>query len=177
MQGKSIAVMISFRDFRDIEYFVPRAIFLAAGARVVTVSSQKGRAIGADGGDIRVDMLLEDMEPADFDAVVFIGGPGALKDLDNERSYEIARRTAKLGKVLGAICISPVILAKAGVLEGKKAAVWSGPLQKEPVRILKGRGAVYEEKPVVRDGKIVTGNGPGAARAFALSLIEVLTGD
>ena len=75
---------------------------------------------------------------------------------------------------MGAICISPALLAKAGVLEGKKATVWSRPLNKEPINILKRNGAIYEAKAVVVDGKIVTGNGPEAAEEWAEALIEVL---
>jgi len=177
LENKKIAMVIAFRDFRDIEYFIPRDVLAGAGAKIVTVSSQKGQALGADGGEVNVNLTLEELNPGDFDAVVFIGGPGALKHLDNEKSYEIVRKTIKAGKVLGAICISPVILAKAGVLDGKRATVWSAPLQKESIRILEENKAIYQDKAVVVDGKIVTGNGPGAAREFALSVIRLLTGE
>jgi len=174
LENKKIAILIAFRDFRDVEYFIPRDVLRGAGAQILTVSSQKGQAIGADGGEVNVNLTLEELNPADFDAVVFIGGAGALKYLDNEKSYEIARKTIEADKVLGAICISPVILAKAGVLEGKKATIWSAPLQKETIRTLKENGAIYEEKSVVVDGKIITGNGPGAAKEWAQAIIEVL---
>ena len=174
LENKKIAILIAFRDFRDVEYFIPRDVLRGAGAQILTVSSQKGQAIGADGGEVNVNLTLEELSPADFDAVVFIGGAGALKYLDNEKSYEIARKTIEADKVLGAICISPVILAKAGVLEGKKATIWSAPLQKETIRTLKENGAIYEEKSVVVDGKIITGNGPGAAKEWAQAIIEVL---
>jgi protease I len=176
LQGKKVAMIIAFRDFRDVEYFVPKEILEKAGAKIVTVSTKMGTAIGADGGDTEVNLLLSNLNVADFDAVVFIGGPGALDYLDNENSYKVARETIEKNKILGSICISPVILAKAGVLSGKRATVWSSPLDRSPVKILKENGAIYEDKDVVQDGKIITANGPAAAEEFGQKLVEVLTG-
>jgi protease I len=173
---KKVAMIIAFRDFRDAEYFVPKEILEKAGAKITTVSTKLGTAIGADGGDTKVDLLLENLNPADFDAIVFIGGPGALDYLDNENSYKVVRETITQNKILGSICISPVILAKAGVLKGKRATVWSSPLDRSPVKILKENGAIYEDKDVVQDGKIITANGPGAAEEFGQKLVEALTG-
>lgn len=174
MMGKKIAMIIAFRDFRDEEYFIPKAILKKAGAEITTVSNKPGTAVGANGGDIEVNLLLEDLNPADFDAVVFIGGSGCLKNLDNEKSYRIIRETVSQNKVLASICISPVILAKAGVLEGKKATVWSSVMDKSSVKILKDKGAIFQSDSVVIEGKIVTANGPNAAKEFAEAIINLL---
>jgi len=175
LEGKKIAMIIAFRDFRDTEYFLPKEILEKAGTKITTVSTKTGIAIGADGGDTQIDLLVENLNPADFDAIVFIGGPGALDYLDNENSYRVLRETVEKDKILGSICISPVILAKAGVLSGKRATVWSSPLDRSPVKILKENGAIYEDKDVVVDGKIVTANGPDAAEEFGQKLVEGLT--
>lgn len=172
--AKKIAIIIAWRDFRDEEYFIPKNIFTRAGIKIFTISTEKGIAIGAYGGEAKVDILLDDLAVSDFDAVVFIGGSGALKYLDNDKSYEIARQIIKADKILGAICISPVILAKSGVLAGKKATVWSSPLDRAPVKILKEEEAIYEDKSVVVDGKIITGKGPIVAKQFAETLTEML---
>jgi len=174
LKEKSIVMIIAFRDFRDAEYFVPKEILEEAGAEVKTVSNQKGIAIGADGGEVEVDLLINELNPAEFDGVVFIGGPGAIQYLDNENSYKVAQETVSQNKILASICVSPVILAKAGVLSGKRATVWSSPLDRSPVRILEENEAIYQEKSVVVDGKIVTANGPAAAEEFAKAIITAL---
>ncbi len=174
LTGKQIAIVVSFKDFRDEEYFVPREILTAAGVEIKTVSTQEGTAVGADGGEVEIDLLLGDLNPADFDGIIFIGGPGCLKCLDNEDSYRVAKETLSQDKLIASICISPVILAKAGVLEGKRATVWSSSMDKEPVRILKNYGAVYQDAPIVIDGKIITGNGPAAAEEFGMKVVEIL---
>ena len=187
-----VVIIIAHRNFRDEEYFVPKEILEGAGAEVKTASNQMGRALGADGGEAKVNLLISEIDMADFDdlqrksshnsiqsisffdAVVFIGGPGCLENLDNENSYKVTKETVSQGKVLASICISPIILAKAGVLAGKKATVWSSPMDKSPVKILRENGAVYQDELVVVDGKIITGNGPTAAKKFGEAIIEAL---
>ncbi len=176
LEGKSIVMVIAFKNFRDEEYFVPRQILYVAGADVKTASTQKGLASGAEGGQVQVDLLINEINPADFDAVVFIGGPGTLEYLDNENSYKLIKDTVSEGKLLAGICIAPTILAKAGALEGKKATVYSTPMDKSAIKILEDNGAIYEEKFVVADGRIITGSGPEAAEEFAMKVVEVLTG-
>lgn len=175
LENKKVAIILAFKDFRDAEYFVPKEILERAGAKITPVSTKKGKAIGADGGEVDIYLTLEELSPADFDGIIFIGGPGTLKELDNEKSYDIAKETVAKNKVLGSICISPVILAKAGILKGKKATVWSSVLDRGPVKILKENGASYLPEEVVIDGKIITGNGPDAAEEFGLKLSGVLT--
>ena len=174
LQNKKIALVIAFRDFRDVEYFTPRDILAEAGAEIVTVSSEKGLALGADGGEAEVDLTASQTKTEDFEAVVFVGGPGMVKNLDNQDFQRIARECVSLGKVVGAICIAPVLLAKAGILQGKKATVWSGPLDKSAIKILKESGAEYSEENVVVDDKIVTASGPQAASEFGRALIRAL---
>ena len=175
LADKKIVMIIAYRDFRDEEYFVPKEILEGAGAEVKTASNQMGRALGADGGEVEIDLLVKDLNPAEFDVVVFIGGPGCLGNLDNENSYQVAKETVSQNKILASICISPIILAKAGVLKGKKATVWSSPMDRSPVKILEENGAIYQDELVVVDGKIITGNGPGAAEEFGEAIIRVLT--
>lgn len=63
---------------------------------------------------------------------------------------------------MSAICLAPVTLANAGLLEGKRATVY--PSAKS---FLKWKGATYTGNPVEVDGNIVTANGPEVAEEFA----------
>ena len=171
---KKAAIIVASRDFQDEECFLPKEILENEGVEVKIISNQEGLALGTEGGEVKVDILLENLNPSDFDGIIFVGGPGCLKHLDNESSYKIAREAVKQGKVLAAICISPVILAKAGVLKGKKATVWSLPLDKKPVRILKDKGAFYQERGVVVDGRIITADGPQSAKELGRAVVGLL---
>jgi len=169
-----IAIVVAFRNFRDEEYFIPRDVFLNSGFEIATVSSEKGTAIGGSGGEAEVDVSFDDFDVSQFEAIVFVGGPGVYKYIDDQDVWQIAQDTAEQGKILAAICIAPVILAKAGVLQGKKATVWSSVMDKKPVHILEENGAEYQDKPVVQDGKIITANGPSAAEEFGEAIIQAL---
>lgn len=175
LQNKKIALIIAFRDFRDEEYFIPKQILEKAGAEIITCSISLGKAIGKLGGETEVNILIEDLKVADYDTILFIGGPGAFKYLENETCHQIAREIIEEDKVLGAICVAPVILAKAGVLKGKKATVWSSAMDKSAVKILEDSGAVYQSDSVVTDGKIITATGPSAAEEFAETVIEIVS--
>ncbi len=122
-------------------------------------------------------MTADEFKIENFDAAVFIGGPGMGKNLDNQSFQKIAQDVFRAGKVLAAICIAPALLAKAGVLAGKKATVWSAPLDKSAIKILKEGGAQYLAEDVVVDGKIITAPGPLAAKKFGEKIVEVLTRD
>lgn len=169
-----IALIIAPRDFQDEEYFIPKEVLKKAGVEVRTASTKLETAIGKFGGEAEVDILLDDLRVADYDAVLFIGGPGAPKYLDNETSYQIAKDAVFQNKILGAICIAPIILAESGVLLGKKATVWSSLLDKSAVKILKENGAEYQDQKVVVDGKIVTANGPLVAKEFGEVVVSLL---
>lgn len=173
--NKNMAIVlyvIAREGFRDEEYFIPREVFIAAGHTVVTASNGNAGEIaeGSRGGSARVDSALADARAVAYDAVVFAGGPGALKNLDNEESYRLIRETVSAHKLLGAICVAPVILAHAGVLEGKKATAWGSPSDKNSIAVLKNSNAEYVDAPVVEDGAVITANGPKAARAFGEAL-------
>jgi protease I len=171
---KKIVMVVAFKDFRDEEYFIPKSIFEKAGAEVITASNKKGEALGADGGQASIDYLIQDLDLSRYQAVIFVGGPGCLANLDNDDSYKLAKETVVQHKLLGAICVSPVILARAGILKNKKATVWSSDMDKSAVEILRENGAQYLPDDVVHDGLIVTSNGPEAAEKFANALVEEL---
>ncbi len=173
-ERKKIIMIVAFRDFRDEEYFIPKQNFEAVGFEIKTASNKKGIAFGSEGGEADIDLLVEEINLNDFDAVIFSGGSGCLKNLDNEISYNLIKEVIRQSKILASICISPVILARAGVLRGKKATVWSSNMDKSAVKILKDSGANYQKKAVVVDDKIITAAGPFAAKEFAKAIIQKL---
>ena len=174
-KNKKIAMIIAFQDFRDEEYFISKNIFSGEGLEVKTVSSKKGKAVGSYGGVTEVDLTLEDLKVSDFDGIIFVGGSGAAQYIPDEKCHQIAQEAVSQDKILGAICIAPAILARAGVLKGKKATVWRSTLDKSAVKILEEEGAEYQSEPIVIDGKIITADGPQSARKFGEAIVRALT--
>lgn len=170
--NKKILMVIAFKDFRDEEYFVPKEILEKNGFIVETVSNKKGLAIGADGGEVEILKTVKEINPSDYKGVVFIGGPGMAKELDNEDFQKLAQVFYKENKLVSAICIAPALLAKAKILENKEATVWSSPLDKSAIQILKENSAIFKDELVVIDKNIITANGPKAATLFGEKIID-----
>lgn len=171
-----ILFIIAKQGFRDKEYFIPKEILENAGYVAKTASNANAgeEAIGADNGKAKIDLNINDAKADNFNAIVFIGGPGALENLDNEQSYRIANETISQNKLLAAICVSPAILAKAGVLRNKKATVWSSVFNKSGIETLKNNGAEFVDKNVVQDNNIITANGPLAAKEFGEKIADMI---
>ena len=169
-----VSIIIASKDFRDEEYFITKEI-LESKEIIVKTFSDKKEAIGKFGGEAKVDNLIENLKVNDFDAIVFVGGSGAIELLDNDVSYNICTSSIEEKKILAAICISPVILAKSGVLKNKKATVWSSSLDKSAIKILKDNGVLYEKGPVIVDQNIITGENAESVEEFSNALIKSLT--
>jgi protease I len=166
---KTILMIVADKNFRDEELFQPKEMFEKAGFTVKVASGTSGEAKGMLGGTVKTDLSLSSVVPGEYAAIVFVGGGGAAQYFDDPVAHKIAQETAKSDKILAAICIAPVILAKAGVLKGKKATVWSTAGTE-----LQTYGAKYTGERVVRDGNIITGNGPFSALPFAQEIINAL---
>lgn len=166
---KKIAMFIAFHGFRDEEYTEPKKILETAGHKVVTVSTAKGEARGKFRVTAQVDKTVDEINAADYDALTLVGGPGALEYLDTPKVYAVFKKAMELGKLVGAICISPVILARAGLLKGKKAACWpDGGAEVEK------SGGKYTGAEVEIDGKLITASGPLPAKKYGQALTEAL---
>lgn len=167
--GKTVVMIISPQNFRDEELFDTKKALEGAGATVTVASTSLDEATGMLDGTATPDILVKDIKVADFDAVIFVGGGGASVYWDDPAAHAIAKETVTSGKILGAICIAPVTLAKAGVLKDKNATVWKSEKSK-----LEDAGATYTGAAVEVDGKIITANGPKAAKQFGRAIAEAL---
>ena len=171
---KKALLIIANRDFRDEEYFIPKQILEDNGIKTKTASNEKGTAIGRFGGEAEIDLSLSEVNVNDFDAIVFVGGSGATELLDNEISYNLAKEASK-SKILAAICIAPVILANAGVLDKRKCTVWSSDVDKSAVKIIKQKGGEYIKNGIIIDQNIITGENADFAELFGKAILKALT--
>ncbi|MDO9541113.1 MAG: DJ-1/PfpI family protein [Kiritimatiellia bacterium] len=169
LSEKKALMIIAAEGFQDEEFAQPYNLLTRLGATVKLACSRKGTAKGVFGRQIKPDVIIGECKADDYDAIVFIGGPGATEYFNNADAHALARDAVSKGKVLGAICIAPVILANAGVLKGKKATVFPSEQNQ-----LASQGAQLVQQNVVVDGRIVTAVGPRAALEFAESLVRLM---
>src|SRR4030042_1829030 len=108
LEGDRVVMVIAHSDFRDEELLKPKALLERAGARVTVASSSLEPATGTLGAEVTPDLLLKDVDAGEYEAVVFIGGPGAKEYWDNGTAHALARAGVEQGKVVAAICTAPV---------------------------------------------------------------------
>ncbi|MFQ6105498.1 MAG: DJ-1/PfpI family protein, partial [Candidatus Hydrothermarchaeaceae archaeon] len=159
---KKVLMVVASQRFRDEELLEPKRVLEERGAKVVIASSSLEPATGMLGAQVSPEVLLGDAKAEDYDAVIFIGGGGAQEYWNDPIAHGLARETVDKNKVLAAICIAPVTLANAGLLAGKKVAVFSSEEDK-----VESKGAICAGGDVEVDGNIITGEGPQAAEKFA----------
>lgn len=169
--GKKVVMVIARKDFQDDELFEPKRIIEQAGGKVTVASSSLNEAKGMLGKTCKPDILVKNVNAEEFDAVIFVGGTGASEYWNDSKAIAIAKSAAEKKKLLCAICIAPVTLANAGVLNGKKATVWEGEADK-----LKAKEAKYTGAAVEVDGNLITANGPESAAKFGAAIVRALGG-
>lgn len=172
LSGKRVLMVIAPNQFRDEELIEPRKIFLAEGAEVHIAACQNGEAKGMLGASIKPDLLVSDAKADDYDALVVVGGMGSPTYLwGDDQLHELLQKLESSNKVVAAICLSGAVLANAGLLRGKRATVYATP---DSVKALEAGGAQYVHEPVVRDGRVITADGPDAAKDFGLEIAKAI---
>ena len=169
IMAKKALIIVAPVNFRDEECLEPKKILENEKINVTVASKGTKTAKGSMGASLPVDIDISEVDVSEYDAVIFIGGPGATVYFNNSAAMKIARDAVVQGKVLAAICIAPSILANAGVLEGIEATAF--PSEKGN---LIAKGANYTGKDLSVDGNIITANGPAAARKFGTAIADAL---
>jgi len=141
------------------------------GARVQFVASKAG-PVRTDNGFLGVIAEKSLDEVAEPDIVLVPGGPGEVAARAGEQLLEWLRRAHQTTTWTTSVCTGSLILAAAGLLDGKRAT--SHWLALDALREL---GAQAVCKRVVFDGKIVTGAGVSAGIDMALTLVAQIAGE
>ena len=169
---KKIIFIIPPKDFRDAELLEPKQILEQAGISITIASKTAGTIVGADGAEVTASLKTDEVNPTDYDAIAFIGGPGMVDFVDDEQFIDLANQFNFAKKIVAAICVAPMILANAGLLIGKKATATSW--NSVPTDLV-NKGAIWSNDFVVSDDKFITANGPKAALEFGQVLLKKLT--
>lgn len=164
-----VLMVIANSNFRDEELFHTKEEIERRGHETVIASNSLSEATGVLEGKIKPSILVKDVSFGEYDAIVFVGGAGSALYFNNPAALTLAREFFNNGRIISAICIAPSILANAGLLKGKKVTCYVS--EKEN---LEAKGAIYTGNDVEVDGKIITANGPKAAREFGRKIAERL---
>lgn len=166
-------VAVFFADgFEEIEAITAVDIIRRSEIEVETISINESNSVkGAHGVIVNTDSVISETGSfEEYDAIVIPGGlPGATNLRDSDKVIEAVRTGFKNEKLVSAICAGPIVLHKAGVLDGKNVTNYPG-FEDEL------SGANPTGKGVEKDSNVITGKGPAYAMDFALEIVEYLAG-
>jgi len=150
--------------FEEIEAVAVIDILRRANIKVDIVGIDDEIVSGRNGIKILCDKIITDVKPEDYDGIVLPGGNPGYKNLENNQQViNFIKAFESRGKLIAAICASPTILEKIGVLEGKKATCYPA---------MKDRLKNFVDERVVVDKNVITSQGPGTAIEFALEIVK-----
>lgn len=169
LADKRVLIVVPPRDFDGHEYETTRKVLLAKGLNVTVACTTAGPRAGTSGIIANAQKALKDCKSYDYDAVVFIGGPGA-KEMQNDKDVRKFAEDVKY-KVVGAFSAAVGVLAASEVVKDKR--VTGDRTAAESVRRAHG---TYTGQPLQTDGKLVTALDGRYAVHLSNALIEALKG-
>ena len=168
-------LMIATDGFENDELFGPRQALIDAGAKVTLASIKTDPIQGEKGGEkadkITPDLVLDDVDSEEFDALVIPGGVGNPDKMRmQERAVQIVEEFMDDDKIVAAICHGPWLLVEADVVDGRTVTSWPS------IRTdLENAGADVVDQEVAIDGKLITSRKPDDIPAFNQAIIAALT--
>ena len=172
IKGRRIAVLAT-DGVEQVELIEPARALRDAGAQVDVVSPKPGKIQGMNhdkpADSIAVDVVLEDAQASDYDALVLPGGvanPDALRT--SRAAVKFVEAFVAADKPIAAICHGPWTLINAGGVRGKQMTSWPS-LQQD---LINAR-AEWTDQPVVTDHNLVTSRKPDDLPQFNKAMIEM----
>ena len=140
------------------------------GVRVFTLARSDGVVTCAKGLRVLPDETWETAPP--LDVLVYPGGRGTRAELKDEAVLEWVRGLAGQGAVVASVCTGSLVLAAAGLLDGRPATThW------QSLELLPTLGRDIEVRPgdrFVDTGEVITAAGVSAGIDMALHLVARL---
>jgi protease I len=166
-----ILFIIAQNSFRDEELEKPKQILENSGYDVDVASITTEHAIGMMGAVVKPDLAVKDANISDYALIVVVGGTGAPQLANHPEVLNLLKQAKASNKKLAAICLGPMVLTKAGVLQGKQVTIFNTP---ESLAALEQGGATFVDQKIVVDTGLVTANGPAASVEFGNELVNLL---
>ncbi len=173
LEGKKIAMLVGPK-FEDLEFWVPLMRMQEEGASVTVVGVQRKVTYHSKSGGLSAmsDVAAEDVEAANFDAVLIPGGWAPDKIRRYDAVKKLVRDAYEQGKIIGSICHAGLVLISAGIVKGHRATGSKGIKDD-----LQNAGARWVDESAFRDGNIVWGRVvadiPNYCRELVAALAEI----
>jgi protease I len=174
LDGKKVLFVVPHTQFRDEEFAEPKKILEDEGATVIVASTTAGMCRGMRGGTAKAEITIADAKADDYAAVVLCGGSSVPDVFWNDKKLvELVTAMAAANKIVAAICLSTVVLAKAKLLAGREATVYFLP---QAIHELKEAGATYVKETLLIHNNLILAEGPPDSQRFGQAIRAALAG-
>lgn len=172
--GKKIAILTS-EMYEDLELWYPYFRMQEEGAEIEIVSMIESplEILGRHHYLLKTDKSAKEARPEDYHALIIPGGyaPDLLR-----RSEDVILFTTRFSlqkRPIAAECQGLLVLAAAGLLEGRKATAKAN-VQEEISRSSRFQKVSWQDRDVVVDGNLITSRTKMALPNFCRELIKSL---
>lgn len=169
---KVLAIIAEGFDYTEYTGVVTR--LKKEGAEIVTASFST-KTVSGHGGNYTPELTFNEVNVSLYNVIFIPGGEGPYNIIHHEQNqmvFNILAQALSKGKIVAAICHGPWVLAAADLVNGVRVTCWQ---DEDMMRDLEARGAkVDTSSDVVRDGDIITANGPAAIEPFSREIISAL---
>ena len=161
--------MLLTDGFEDIEALETLDILRRAGLDVKTVGISSKTVISSHNVTVMSDLAFEDTDFSNMNMLILPGGPGHTAFSESDKVLSLINSANKRGLYIAAICASPSVIGKMGLLRGRHFTCFPG--FEDMVE-----GGIYSPEKVVSDGKFITAKGAGAASDFGFEIVTLFKG-
>jgi protease I len=155
--------------YEDLELWYPALRLREEGMEVVVVGPERILYTGKNGYPCKPDRTLDEVDAADFDALVIPGGWAPDRLRRDARVLALTRAFDRDAKPIAMICHAGWVPISARILEGRKVTGVSAIKDD-----LENAGATFVDQSVVVDGHLVSSRRPADLPDFCKALIALL---
>ena len=162
--------MLLTDGFEDIEALETLDILRRAGLLAKTVGIKSEKVVSSHDVTVLCDLTFEDADFSNMTMLILPGGPGHIAFSESEKVTNLIKSAYEKGILIGAICASPSVIGKLGLLKGKRFTCFPGF---EDMVV----GGIYSPEKAVSDGNFITARGAGASSDFGFEIVKHFKGE
>ncbi|TYS18655.1 4-methyl-5(B-hydroxyethyl)-thiazole monophosphate biosynthesis protein [Rossellomorea vietnamensis] len=156
---KKTTAVVLYPQFSEYELSVALSILMQGGKPVLICGEKTSPIRGESGLSCLPDKAFQEVDISEIDSLLLPGCMDVMS-LDEEAAlFKFLKEAGENASVIAGISSSPYLLAKAGLLKGKRYTVGMVEEARDQTGVFEKEN--YSDELIVQDGNIITARGRG----------------